>query len=330
MMQFANPQYLWLFLVFIPLIVWYILKQHRAQPSIAVSSTSAFSNLPRSYKEYLRHFLFILRLSTIGCVIVILARPQSSDNWDKTRTEGIDIVIALDVSTSMLAQDFKPDRFEAAKEVATKFVSGRENDNIGLVIFAGESFTSMPMTTDRQMLVNYINSMKMGMLVDGTAIGTGLATAINRIKEGPAKSKSIILITDGVNNAGTVTPNDAADIAKELGIKVYTIGVGTNRENAMYPIQDNFGRVQLVPMKVEIDEITLKNIAETTGGQYYRAQDKSALSDIFDEIDKLEKTKMDVLNFSQTHDDYMAWAWFAIGLFILELLMRYSILRTNP
>ncbi len=329
-MQFANPQYFWLFLIFIPIIIWYILKQRNAQAPIAISSMSAFSNLPRSYKEYLRHFLFILRLLVISCVIVILARPQTNDSWSKSETEGIDIVIALDVSSSMLAQDFKPDRFEAAKEVASNFVAARETDNIGLVIFAGEAFTAMPMSTNRNMLINYINNMKMGMLEDGTAMGMGLATAINRIKDGKAKSKSIILITDGVNNAGTVSPNDAAEIARDLNIRVYTIGVGTNSGSANYPVRDQFGRVQYVPMKVEIDEKTLEKIATTTGGKYYRANNKQMLSNIFDEINSLEKTKMDVQNFSHTEDNYMFWAWMAIGFFLFELILRYTILKTNP
>ncbi|WP_301709304.1 VWA domain-containing protein, partial [uncultured Duncaniella sp.] len=233
------------------------------------------------------------------------------------------------ISTSMLARDFKPDRFEAAKEVAAKFVSGREGDNIGLVIFAAESFTSLPMTTDRSMIANYINDIKMGMLQDGTAIGDGLATSINRIKEGKAKSKSIILLTDGSNNTGNVAPITASEIAKQLGIKVYTIGIGTNG-TAPYPQENEFGRIVYTPLPVVIDEATLKTIAENTGGKYFRATGNNVLKDIFAEIDRLEKTKMDLRNFSSTEDDYMPWAIAALSLFGLAVLLRYTLLRTIP
>lgn len=328
-MQLAHPSYLWLFLVYIPLIIWYILKQRNAQPALEVSSTSPYASLPRSYKEYLRHGLFILRLCVIGCIIIILARPQSRDSWRTSSTEGTDIIVALDISSSMLARDFQPDRLEAAKNVATKFVSGRESDNIGVVIFAGESFTAVPMTTDRALLANYINDIKMEMLEDGTAIGDGLATSINRIKDGKAKSKSIILLTDGSNNTGVVAPSTAAEIAKKYGIKVYTIGVGRNG-NAPYPQQNMFGRIEYVTMPVVIDEATLKNIASITGGKYFRATDNNVLAQIFEEIDKLEKTEMDVKHFSHTEDNYMFWAWLALGLFVLELLLRHTVLRTIP
>ena len=241
MMQLAHPEYLWLFLIFIPLIGWYVWKHRTAYPALEISTTAPYAKLPRSYKEYLLHGLFLLRLATIGCLIIVLARPQTSDNWRTSSIEGTDIVIALDISTSMLARDFTPDRFEAAKDVAAKFTSGRDNDNMGLVIFAGESFTLLPMTTDRAMVANYIHEIKMGMLDDGTAIGDGLATSINRIKDGKAKSKSVILITDGTNNTGVVPPLTAAEIAKKYGIKVYTIGVGTNG-TAPTPVSNYFGR----------------------------------------------------------------------------------------
>lgn len=328
-MQFAHPAYLWLFLLFIPLIIWYIMKQRNAHPALGVSTTLPYASLPCSYKEYLRHGLFVLRLGVIGCLIIILARPQTRDSWRTSSTEGTDIVIALDISTSMLARDFQPDRFEAAKNVATKFVSGRESDNIGVVIFAGESFTAVPMTTDRALLTNYIADIKMEMLEDGTAIGDGLATSINRIKDGKAKSKSIILLTDGSNNTGVVAPSTAAEIAKKHGIKVYTIGVGKNG-NAPYPQQNMFGRIEYVSMPVVIDEVTLKNIASITGGKYFRATDNNVLAQVFEEIDKLEKTEMDVKHFSHTEDNYMMWAWLAIGLFLLEILLRHTILRSIP
>ena len=329
-MIFANPSYFWLFLIFIPLIVWYVMKQKNATPSMLISTTKAFDKVGTSWKVWLRHFMFVLRLAAIGCVIVILARPQTRDRWQTEETEGTDIVLALDVSTSMLARDFRPDRFEAAKEVASKFIAGRETDNIGIVIFSGESFTLVPMTSDKAVLLNYVQDIKMGMLEDGSAIGDGLATAINRIKGGKAKSKSIILLTDGSNNTGIVAPLTAAEIARRMGVKVYTIGVGTNGE-AEFPIGRNiYGKVEYQLMPVVIDEVTLKKIANTTGGAYFRATDKSTLNDIFNEIDKLEKTKMDVKQFSHTEDNYLPWALALLALVIVELLARNTILRNIP
>lgn len=329
-MIFANPSYFWLFLIFIPLILWYVMKQKNATPSMLISTTKAFDKVGTSWKVWLRHFMFVLRLAAIGCVIVILARPQTRDRWQTEETEGTDIVLALDVSTSMLARDFRPDRFEAAKEVASKFIAGRETDNIGIVIFSGESFTLVPMTSDKAVLLNYVQDIKMGMLEDGTAIGDGLATAINRIKGGKAKSKSIILLTDGSNNTGIVAPLTAAEIARRMGVKVYTIGVGTNGE-AEFPIGRNiYGKVEYQLMPVVIDEVTLKKIANTTGGAYFRATDKSTLNDIFNEIDKLEKTKMDVKQFSHTEDNYLPWALALLALVIVELLARNTILRNIP
>ena len=329
-MIFANPSYFWLFLIFIPLIVWYVMKQKNATPSMLISTTKAFDKVGTSWKVWLRHFMFVLRLAAIGCVIVILARPQTRDRWQTEETEGTDIVLALDVSTSMLARDFRPDRFEAAKEVASKFIAGRETDNIGIVIFSGESFTLVPMTSDKAVLLNYVQDIKMGMLEDGTAIGDGLATAINRIKGGKAQSKSIILLTDGSNNTGIVAPLTAAEIARRMGVKVYTLGVGTNGE-AEFPIGRNiYGKVEYQLMPVVIDEVTLKKIANTTGGAYFRATDKSTLNDIFNEIDKLEKTKMDVKQFSHTEDNYLPWALALLALVIVELLARNTILRNIP
>lgn len=328
-MQFAHPHILWFLLIILPIIAWYLLKKIKSQPSLHVSSISPYKNLPRSFKEYLYHGLFVLRILTIACIIIILARPQTRDSWRTSSTEGTDIILALDISSSMLARDFKPDRFEAAKKVASKFVSGRESDNIGIVIFAGESFTAVPMTTDRSLLVNYINDISMNMLEDGTAIGDGLATSINRIKDGKAKSKSIILLTDGSNNTGNVAPITAAEIAKKYGIKVYTIGVGKNG-NAPFPQQNMFGRIEYVNMPVVIDEETLKNIASITGGVYFRATSNNVLNEIFDEIDKLEKTEMDVKHFSHTEDNYMPWALLALTLFLIEIVLRYTLLRTIP
>lgn len=327
-MQFAHPEYLWLLILYIPLIIWYILKRH-SHPTLHISTIQPYMKLPRSYKEYLIHVLFAMRLAIIGCIIIILARPQTRDSWRTSSTEGTDIIIALDISSSMLARDFKPDRLEAAKNVAGKFVAGRTSDNIGVVIFAGESFTAVPMTTDRSLLANYIKDIKMEMLEDGTAIGDGLATSINRIKDGKAKSKSIILLTDGSNNTGNVAPVTAAEIAKKYGIKVYTIGVGRNGM-APFPQQNMFGRIEYVNMPVVIDENTLQSIASITGGKYFRATGNNVLSDIFDEVDKLEKTEMDVKHFSHTEDNYMMWAWLALCLFILEIILKNTILRTIP
>ena len=329
-MSLANPQYLWLFLIYIPLIVWYILKQKKANPTLEVSTTMPFDKLPVSWKVYLRHVMFVVKLMAIGALIIILCRPQTNDRWQTSETEGTDIVVALDVSTSMLARDFKPDRFEAAKDVASQFIAGRETDNIGIVVFAGESFTLVPMTTDKSVLMNYIQDIKMGIIEDGTAIGDGLATSINRIKDGKAKSKSIILLTDGSNNTGVVAPLTAAEIAKKYGIKIYTIGVGKNGE-ALYPVGQNYyGKMEYQPMPVVIDEATLKSIASTTGGKYFRATDKSVLKEIFKEIDKLEKTQMDVKQFSHTEDDYMPWALLLLALVVLEILIRHTLLREIP
>lgn len=329
-MTLANPELLWLFLIYIPLIAWYILKYKKADPSITVSTTLPFDKKGTSWKVYLRHGLFVMRLAAIGCLIIILCRPQTRDSWQTAETEGTDIVISMDVSSSMLARDFRPNRFEAAKDVASKFVIGRETDNIGIVIFAGESFTLVPMTTDKAVLSNYIQDISMNMLEDGTAIGDGIATAINRIKDGKAKSKSIILLTDGSNNTGTVAPLTAAEIAKKMGIKVYTIGIGTNGE-AEFPVGINmYGQMEYQKMPVVIDEMTLKKIAAITSGVYFRATDKNTLKSIFEEIDKLEKTQMDVKQYSNTEDNYMPWALLLLLLVCGELCARYTILRSIP
>lgn len=328
-MQLAYPQYLWLFLLYIPLIIWYIKRNSMTNPTLQFSTISPFKKLPKSYKEYLRHFLFILRLCAIGCLIIVLARPQIKDHWRSSSVDGTDIVISMDISSSMLAKDFKPNRLEAAKDVASKFVAKRESDNMGLVIFAAEGFTGVPMTTDRSILISYINGLELGLLEDGTAIGDGLSMAINRIKTGKAKSKSIILLTDGSNNTGIVAPITAAEIAKKHNIKVYTIGVGSNGE-ALYPTSNTFGQITYSYQKVVIDESTLKEIANITGGKYFRATNNNVLDDVFSEIDKLEKTKIDIKNFTHTEDNYMLWAWLALGFFLLEIILRHTILRIIP
>ena len=298
-MQFAHPNFLWTLLVLIPMAVWYVLKQRRLHATLALSTTSPFAGLPRSWKQYLRHFLFVLRLATLACLIIVMARPQIRDSWRTTSTEGTDIVIAMDVSSSMLARDFDPDRFEAAKKVAAQFISGRESDNIGIVIFAGESLTGVPMTVDRSQLLQYLQSLTMNVLEDGTAIGDGIA------------------------------PVTASEVAKELGVKIYTIGIGTNG-SAPYPTRTLTGRIEFTPQPVVIDEATLETIAQKTGGKYFRATNNRVLEDVFAEIDALEKTQMDVRHFSHTEDNYMLWAWLAFGFFALELLLRYTVLRTIP
>ena len=327
-MIFANPLYLWLLLLLLPAIVWYIMKQKKAQASLQVSSTFAFDKLPTTYKAYLRHLRFILRLGVVACVIVALARPQSTDKWENQTTEGVDIVVALDISTSMLARDFTPDRLEAAKEVATKFILERPQDRIGLVVFSGESFTQSPLTTDQAVLVNVMKDIHSGMIEDGTAIGLGLANAVNRLKDSKAKSKVVILLTDGVNNRGAIAPITAAELAKTFGIRVYTIGVGTLGE-APYPVQTPFG-MQLQRMPVEIDEDILTQIADMTGGKYFRATDNKKLEQIYQEIDQLEKSKVEVKHFSRKNEQYFYFALIGALLLIVEALGRYTLLRKIP
>ncbi|WP_356721995.1 vWA domain-containing protein [Muribaculum intestinale] len=329
MMQLAHPGLLWLFLLYIPLIAWYIMRHRDAYPSMGMSTVSWMAKAGRPLRQYGLYFLFVLRLLALGCIIIVLARPQSSDAWSTSKTEGTDMIIALDISSSMLARDFKPDRLEAAKKIASRFINGRENDNMGLVVFAGEAFTGVPMTTDRATLMNYVQSLNREMLEDGTAIGDGLATAINRIKSGQAKSKSIILLTDGSNNTGIVSPLMAAEIAHKEGIKVYTIGIGTNG-TAPYPQINMFGRMEFVPQPVVIDEGTLKQISDITGGKYFRATGNKVLADIFAEIDRLETSEIDVRHFSHTEDIYFPWAMAALGLLLLDLLLRNTWLRTMP
>ncbi len=328
-MVFANPTYLYLLLLLVPLIGWYIYKLHKSQASLQVSSSEAFQ-LPgtSSWKVYMRHLPFVLRMLAIALLIVVLARPQSTNSWQNSSTEGIDIMMAMDISTSMLAEDLKPNRLEAAKDVAASFINGRQNDNIGLVVFAAESFTQCPLTIDHGVLLNLFKDIQPGIIQDGTAIGLGLANAVSRIKDSQAKSKVIILLTDGVNNTGEIAPVTAAEIAKTFGIRVYTIGVGTQGE-APYPIPTAFG-VQYQNVPVEIDEQVLKQIASTTGGQYFRATDNSSLKEIYSEIDQLEKTKISVQEFSKKQEEYKNWALLVFALLLIEVLLRNTVLRNIP
>lgn len=328
-MVFANPSYLYLLLLLLPLIGWYIYKLQKSQASLQVSSSEAF-DAPggTSWRVYLRHLPFVFRMMAIGLLILVLARPQSTNSWQNSSTEGIDIMLAMDISSSMLAQDLKPNRLEAAKDVAASFINGRPNDNIGLVVFSGESFTQCPLTTDHAVLLNLFKDIQSGMIDDGTAIGLGLANAVSRIKDSQAISKVIILLTDGSNNMGEIAPVTAAEIAKTFGIRVYTIGVGTKGE-APYPFQTAFG-VQYQNIPVDIDEPTLKQIAATTGGQYFRATNNSSLKEIYSEIDKMEKTKINVQEFSKKLEEYKYWALLIFALLLVEILLRKTVLRNIP
>lgn len=328
-MIFANPTYLYLLLLLIPMIGWYVYKLSKNQASLQVSSTEGF-DAPgaSSWKVWLRHVPFILRMAAVAVLIVILARPQSTNSWQNSSTEGIDIVLVMDISTSMMAQDLKPNRLEASKDVASSFINGRPNDNIGLVVFAAESFTQCPLTTDHTVLLNLFKDVQPGIIQDGTAIGLGLANAVSRIKDSQAKSKVIILLTDGVNNQGEIAPVTAAEIAKTFGVRVYTIGVGTQGK-APYPFQTAFG-VQYMDVDVEIDEPTLKQIAATTGGQYFRATDNASLKEIYSEIDKMEKTKISVQEYSKKQEEYKNWAILLFSLLLVEILLRNTLLRNIP
>ena len=320
------PGLLFLFLLYIPLIAWYIWKQRNANPSLGISTLLPVSKLPVSWKQILIHVCFALQLVAIGGLIVALARPQSHDNFNTSRINGTDIVLAIDISGSMNAKDFKPTRFAAAKDVASKFVNQREYDNMGLVVFAGESLSLMPLTNDRGALINAIENIEMGDLTDGTAIGDGLVSAINRIVSGKAKSKSIILLTDGTNNAGEVPPTTAAQIAKQKGVRVYTIGVGTN---GSIQIPDPYG-FSSTTIETKIDEESLREIADMTNGKYFRAKDEKVLRKVFEEIDKLEKSVLDVDRYTYTEENFEPWILLSLCALGVYLLLRYTVLRRIP
>ncbi|MCH5234046.1 MAG: VWA domain-containing protein [Muribaculaceae bacterium] len=321
-----HPGLLFLFLLYIPLIAWYVWKHRNANPSLGVSTLLPVAKIPVSWKQILIHVCFGLQLIAIGGLIVALARPQSHDAFSSSRINGTDIVLAIDISGSMNAKDFNPSRFAAAKEVASKFVNQREHDNIGLVVFAGESLSLMPLTNDRGALINAIDNIEMGDLTDGTAIGDGLVSAINRIVSGKAKSKSIILLTDGTNNAGEVPPATAAQIAKQKGVRVYTIGIGTNGN---IKIPDPYG-FSSTTIETKIDEESLQEIANTTNGKYFRAKDEKVLKKVFDEIDKLEKSILDVDKYTYTEENFEPWILLSLCSLGLYLLLRYTVLRRIP
>ena len=327
-MQFANPTYLYLLLILAPLIAWYIVRMSKTQASFKLASTHAFNSKNRGVKTYLRHLPFALRMMAVALIIVVVARPQAVDSWEESETQGIDIVLALDVSGSMLAQDLQPNRLEAAKKVAAEFITDRKNDNIGLVIFAGESFTQCPMTTDHKVLLNLLNAIDFGLIEDGTAIGLGLANAVNRLKDSESKSKVVILLTDGSNNRGQIAPLTAADLAQSYGIRVYTVGAGT-KGMAPTPVQTPFG-MRLQNMPVDIDEKTLTEIASLTGGKYFRAEDNESLSNIYSEIDELEKYLISVQNVTRKQELFLPFALLALGLILMELVLRRTWLRNIP
>ena len=321
---YANPEFFWLFIAILAAIGWYIWRQNRLNPHLQVSSVEGLKGV-RTARPVLRHLLFVLRMAAFAFIIVVLARPQSSNRWESVTTEGIDIIMALDISGSMLAQDFKPDRLEAAKNISVQFISGRPNDRIGLVIFSGESFTQFPLTTDHASLINLFKSVHNGMIEDGTAIGLGLANSVNRIKDSDAVSKVIILLTDGVNNRGSIEPMTAAEIAKTFGIRVYTVGIGT-RGLAPLPVRTPFG-IKYQDMETDIDEVLLKRIADMTDGRYFRATDNNTLVKVYEEIDQMEKTKISVQEHHKKTEEYLRFALAAALILLLEILLRYTLLR---
>lgn len=332
-MEFANKEYLFLLLLIVPYLVWFLMFRRRAEPTMRLGDTRQFMHAPRSWRVTLMPLQPLLRILLFIIVVLILARPQTRNSWNNKTVEGIDIMLAMDVSTSMLAEDLKPNRIEAAKRVAAEFIGGRPNDNIGLTIFAGEAFTQCPMTTDHASLLSLLNGVRTdiaqrGLIEDGTAIGMGLANAVSRLKDSSAKSRVVILLTDGSNNRGDLSPMTAAEIAKSLGIRVYTIGVGTN-ETAPYPMIVA-GGVQYINVPAEIDTKTLSEIAVATDGDFYRATNNSELQQIYKEIDKLEKTKLSVKTVSKRHEAYQPFALAAILLLLSEMLLRLTVFRKLP
>ena len=332
-MEFADKGYFLLLLLLIPYVLWSFLYRKKTEPTMRMSDTFPYRFAPKSWKVRLLHLPMLLRMLAFVMLVCALARPQTRNSWGEKTVEGIDIMLSMDVSTSMLAEDLKPNRLEAAKDVAAEFISGRPDDNIGLNIFAGEAFTQCPMTTDHQSLINLLLNVRTdiaakGLIEDGTAIGMGLANAVSRLQDSKAKSKVVILLTDGSNNRGDISPMTAAAIAKSFGIRVYTIAVGTNKV-ARYPMMVG-GTVQYVNMTAEIDTKTLRDIAATTDGNFYRATNKEELKKIYQDIDKLEKTKFDVKNFSKRYEAYLPFAIVAGLALLLEILLRISVFRRIP
>ena len=332
-MEFASKGYFLLLLLLIPYILWYFIYRKKNEPTMRMSDTKMYQYAPKSLRVRLVHLPMLLRCICYVLIVCAMARPQTHNSWDNKTVKGIDIMLAMDVSTSMLAEDLKPNRIEAAKDVAHEFISGRPNDNIGLTIFAGEAFTQCPMTTDHGSLLRLLQDTRTdiaarGLIEDGTAVGMGLANAVSRLKDSKAKSKVVILLTDGSNNKGDISPMTAAEIAKSFGIRVYTIGVGTNKV-APYPMPVA-GGVQYVNIPVEIDTQTLKEIAQTTDGNFYRATSTAELKKIYRDIDKLEKTKMSVKHYAKLYEAYQPFALAALFVLLLEILLRITWFRRIP
>lgn len=327
-MFFEYPALLWLLVIPALMLVHYVyIELSGRRPHLRVPDVKFWKAGGRSVLGVIRHLPFLLRTIALVMIIIAIARPRSSTKMDKIDTEGIDIVLAMDVSTSMLARDFTPDRISAAKDIAIEFISQRPSDRMGIVVFAGESYTQCPLTTDRAALINLMKEIETGLIEDGTAIGNGLATAVARMQNSDAKSRVVILLTDGVNNSGEITPQTAADIAKTYGIRVYTIGVGANG-TAPYPVMTPWG-VQMQNVEVEIDENLLKNIAETTGGRYFRATDNTKLSEIYSEINKMEKARTTIDSFPIYKELFTGFALIALACLLLEVLISF-ILRRLP
>ena len=327
-MFFEYPALLWLLVIPALMLVHYIyIELSGRRPHLRVPDVKFWKAGGRSVLGVIRHLPFLLRTIALVMIIIAIARPRSSTKMDKIDTEGIDIVLAMDVSTSMLARDFTPDRISAAKDIAIEFISQRPSDRMGIVVFAGESYTQCPLTTDRATLINLMKEIETGLIEDGTAIGNGLATAVARMQNSDAKSRVVILLTDGVNNSGEITPQTAADIAKTYGIRVYTIGVGANG-TAPYPVMTPWG-VQMQNVEVESDENLLKNIAETTGGRYFRATDNTKLSEIYSEINKMEKARTTIDSFPIYKELFTGFALIALACLLLEVLISF-ILRRLP
>lgn len=327
-MSFHNTEYLFLFFLLAPVLFWYFWEMRKSDASLQISSIQQLGKSPKSKRIYLMHLPFVLRMATAILLILTLARPQTSNSWRSENVEGIDIMMALDISGTMLAEDLRPNRLEAAKNVAAEFILSRPNDNIGLTLFARESFSQCPLTTDHVALVNLFNGVQFGLINDGTAIGLGLGTAVNRIREGHSKSKVIILLTDGSNNSGDISPLMAAELAQTFGIRVYTIGVGSHGKVRM-PIQTPIG-IQYAMVDSDFDENTLQKIAEMTGGEYFRATNNTALRSIYQEIDKLEKTKISVHEFTNKQEVFFSFALAALLLLVLEMMIRTLYLKRLP
>ena len=326
---FANPPFFWLLLVLPLMVAWYVYWNKKSKPNVTLSSTIAFKKIS-SWKDYLYHSLFALRLLAVALIIIALARPQThSENAQTKITDGIDIVMAIDVSSSMLSQDLKPNRFEALKKVASQFVKDRPNDRIGLVVYAGESYTKTPVTTDKGIILSSLAELTYGQVEDGTAIGMGLATAVNRLKESKAKSRVIILLTDGVNNTGVIDPLIAAELAAEYGIKVYTVGIGTNGM-ALSPYALNpDGSIMYRMLQVEIDESLMKKIAQITHGRYFRATNNHKLQQIYDEINKLETSKIEEFKYTEVDEKFRLLVIIATVLLLIEFLLKHTVFRNE-